>query len=223
MVDADEEARDEALLEELSHELRTPLTALQNNLALMEARLGRIFGSAVDQERAHPIIELEIEARSDAQRLTAALDRLLPRSRARKSTARRTDILPGETPVRVMGDRRFDRLWASWDERVQAGESESAILATLKDTQLAEMLAADAGADRSLVRNLVATELGNRMGRAGRDSSAAIVAATARVIAHATHTTAATRRILTEVNEARRESAVGRRTRESPENASNQR
>lgn len=58
---------------------------------------------------------------------------------------------------------RFERRWADWDKRIAAGEDASAILGSAKDEELIELLAGESRVDRQYVRDVVATEILNRL------------------------------------------------------------
>ncbi len=64
-----------------------------------------------------------------------------------------------------MPDVRFDRGWDSWDGSVRAGKTHREILGTTSDPDLVSLLASTRGHFRSVDRNVVATELLNRIRR----------------------------------------------------------
>lgn len=84
-----------------------------------------------------------------------------------------------------MGDRRFDHHWEGWDARLRSGETRLAILKGMTEAELAELLGADAGMARNLERNIVATELGNRLARRGRPDPDLLLATVTRLLAQA--------------------------------------
>lgn len=58
---------------------------------------------------------------------------------------------------------RFGRLWSEWDRRVAAGETPTALLRAAKDEDLIEILAGESRFDRKYARDIIATELLNRL------------------------------------------------------------
>lgn len=198
---------DPALIEEISHRLRSPLTSLITYLSVMDKRLEKaaLAGGAPPELREYA--ELEAAALADALHMGQELDRLLSRHVAPGAPPTPSISAPHLLP---MGDRRFDRLWGAWDARLGAGESPVAMLKRLTERELAELLAADAGARRPLERNIIATELTNRLGKRNRPASDAVVAATARLLARASHTSMDARRLVAESAQARAEGAQHR-------------
>lgn len=71
-----------------------------------------------------------------------------------------------------MGDRRFDRMWDRWDARIAGGTAADTALDESPDADLVAMLAAPAGETRRRERNVIASALANRIGRAKRESTA---------------------------------------------------
>lgn len=206
------------LLEEISHRLRTPLTSLITYLSLMELRLDKAAREGDARADLRAYAELEAAALADAFHMGAELDRLLARSVPVAVPPTSSISAPQGAS---MGDRRFDRLWDSWDARLAAGKRRLEVLEDLTERDLAELLAADAGAHRSLERNVIATELTNRLGRRGRPTSDILVAKMARSIAHASTTSAETRRLVADSTRAREEAAQ-RRSRREPTGVSDE-
>lgn len=202
-----DEREDGALLEEISHRLRSPLTSLITYLSLMERRFERAAREGDAPADLRPFAELEAAALADALHMGAELDRLLARGLATVVPPTSSMKPPEEAP---MGDRRFDRLWESWDARLASGERRLEVLRTLTERELAELLAADAGPLRSLERNVVATELTNRLDKRNRPASDILVATMARSIARASTTTADTRRLVADSTRARASGAQRR-------------
>lgn len=60
---------------------------------------------------------------------------------------------------------RFAKLWEAWDTRIGAGESRQAFLVAAKDEELIELLAGESARDRRIERDVIATEILNRMRR----------------------------------------------------------
>lgn len=58
---------------------------------------------------------------------------------------------------------RFGRLWPEWDRRVAAGEKPKAMLREAKDEDLIEILAGESRLDRKYARDIIATEILNRL------------------------------------------------------------
>lgn len=84
-----------------------------------------------------------------------------------------------------MHEGRFGRLWAEWDRRVDAGERPEDILDEAKDEDLVEVLAGESDVDRRYTRDIIATELLNRLHeRTKHPAKAKAVAASAKT-AHA--------------------------------------
>lgn len=181
------------LMEEISHRLRSPLTSLITYLSLMEMRLERATQTGEVRPDLLGYAQLEAAALADAVHMGEELDKLLARHTARGAPASPSTRAPNDT---TMGDRRFDRLWDAWDARLAAGVNRLDVVKDLTERELAELLAADAGASRKLERNVIATELTNRLGRRSRPPSDVVVAAMARLIARASHTSADTRRLV---------------------------
>lgn len=68
---------------------------------------------------------------------------------------------------------RFAELWVEWDERVRTIKDVPAYLAEAKDEDLIELLAGATGRERKYERDVVATEIMNRLGRRHNDLPAA--------------------------------------------------
>lgn len=60
-------------------------------------------------------------------------------------------------------EARFGRLWAAWDGRLATGERPGDILREAKDEELVEILAGESKLDRKYARDIIATEILNRM------------------------------------------------------------
>jgi hypothetical protein len=60
-------------------------------------------------------------------------------------------------------DARFGKLWTEWDARVDAGETPADILRNAKDEDLVEVLGGESVKDRKYARDIIATELLNRL------------------------------------------------------------
>lgn len=60
-------------------------------------------------------------------------------------------------------DARFGKLWADWDDRIDGGESPTDILRNSKDEDLVEVLGGESVLDRKYARDIIATELLNRL------------------------------------------------------------
>lgn len=58
---------------------------------------------------------------------------------------------------------RFGKLWVEWDARIAAGDLPRDILRTAKDEELIEILAGESRLDRKYARDIIATEILNRM------------------------------------------------------------
>lgn len=58
---------------------------------------------------------------------------------------------------------RFGKLWAAWDARIAAGDPPRDILQEAKDEELIEILAGESRLDRKYARDIIATEILNRM------------------------------------------------------------
>lgn len=58
---------------------------------------------------------------------------------------------------------RFGKLWTDWDARVDRGETPAEILRDAKDEDLVEVLGGESGRDRKYARDIIATELLNRL------------------------------------------------------------
>ena len=65
--------------------------------------------------------------------------------------------------------RRFEARWQRWDEDVRNGVSPPELLARLSDETMLELLASGGGAERRYERNVLATEILNRLRRLRRD------------------------------------------------------
>lgn len=62
-----------------------------------------------------------------------------------------------------MDDARFGKLWKSWDARISSGETVEAILREAKDEDLVEILGGETRGERKYARDVIATELLNRL------------------------------------------------------------
>lgn len=81
-------------------------------------------------------------------------------------------------------DARFGKLWADWDDRIDRGESPTKILLDSKDEDLVEVLGGESELNRKYARDIIATELLNRLHlRSTRHPAAAKVAQTSAMIA----------------------------------------
>lgn len=60
-------------------------------------------------------------------------------------------------------EARFGKLWREWDARVDLGESPAIILKDAKDEDLVEILGGESAKDRKYARDIIATELLNRL------------------------------------------------------------
>jgi hypothetical protein len=60
-------------------------------------------------------------------------------------------------------DNRFGSLWKEWDERVAAGKLPVDLLREAKDEDLIEILAGESRLDRKYARDIIATEMLNRL------------------------------------------------------------
>lgn len=58
---------------------------------------------------------------------------------------------------------RFGKLWAAWDARIAAGQPPQDILKNAQDEDLVEILAGESTRDRRYARDIIATEILNRM------------------------------------------------------------
>lgn len=87
---------------------------------------------------------------------------------------------------RVMDDdARFGRLWADWDGRIDAGESPADILRDALDEDLVEVLGGESEQNRKYARDIIATELLNRLhARSSKHPAAAKVAQESARVAH---------------------------------------
>lgn len=63
----------------------------------------------------------------------------------------------------MMEGARFARLWDTWDARRAAGERAADILRAAKDEELVEILAGESTENRKYERDIIATELLNRL------------------------------------------------------------
>lgn len=80
---------------------------------------------------------------------------------------------------------RFGKLWAQWDKRVDEGESPADILRDSKDEDLVEVLGGESERDRKYARDIIATELLNRLhSRSSKHPAAAKVAERSARLAH---------------------------------------
>lgn len=73
---------------------------------------------------------------------------------------------------------RFGKLWDAWDARVRNGEQPTAILREAKDEDLVELLGAESFGDREYARDIIATELLNRLRSRSTSQAAAANAVT---------------------------------------------
>lgn len=194
--------------EALSHALRTPLTSLTSYLSLLDRRAGSIAATHADDDSLTGLIQLTRPALASALDMRDAIDRALDRHATAAPTALSSGSRTSNAERDTMGDRRFDREWDSWDERLRRGEKQTDILSSLRDKQLAEMLAADAGMRRPLERNVIATALTNRLAKRQDAPADALVRKMARSIASAATTSANTRRLLADSARARAERAT---------------
>ena len=64
---------------------------------------------------------------------------------------------------------RFAQRWEAWDARVQGGEDAVLILRSAKDEDLLELLAGCSEKDRKYERDVVTTEIQNRLARRAKD------------------------------------------------------
>lgn len=85
-----------------------------------------------------------------------------------------------------MGDEaRFGRLWTEWDSRLDRGETPVDILREAKDEDLVEILAGESERDRKYARDIIATEILNRLhARSMRHPTAAKAAQASARLAH---------------------------------------
>lgn len=60
-------------------------------------------------------------------------------------------------------EARFGRLWAAWDAQIASGQPPGDILRSAKDEDLIELLAGESKLDRKYARDIIATEILNRM------------------------------------------------------------
>lgn len=58
---------------------------------------------------------------------------------------------------------RFGKLWIAWDARIAAGQLPRDMLKNAKDEELIELLAGESRLDRKYARDIIATEILNRM------------------------------------------------------------
>lgn len=85
----------------------------------------------------------------------------------------------------MVDDARFGKLWAEWDRRIEAGEAPGAILKDAKDEDLVEILAGESDRDRKYARDIIATELLNRIhGRSATHPAGARAVAVSAETAH---------------------------------------
>lgn len=191
--------------EALSQALRTPLTSLTCYLSLLDRRLGSLSATRAGDESLRSLAQLTQPALASAIDMGSAIDRVLDRH----ATSGATSLAPRSRTSTVerdsMGDRRFDKLWEAWDERLKRGETQAGILESLRERQLAEMLAADAGIRRPLERNIIATALTNRLSKRHDAPRDALVHQMARSLASAATTSAKTRRLIADSATARGE------------------
>lgn len=82
-------------------------------------------------------------------------------------------------------EARFGRLWSEWDARVDAGEAPMSILKEAKDEDLIEVLGGESPLDRKYARDIIATELLNRLHtRSTKHPAAAKAAQASAKLAH---------------------------------------
>lgn len=82
-------------------------------------------------------------------------------------------------------DARFGKLWTEWDTRVDRGESPTDILRNAKDEDLVEVLGGESVKDRKYARDVIATELLNRLrSRSTKHPAAAKAAEASAKVAH---------------------------------------
>lgn len=82
-------------------------------------------------------------------------------------------------------EARFGKLWARWDARIDAGESPQDILKHAKDEDLIEVLGGESSYDRKYARDIIATELLNRLhSRSMKHPAAAKAAQISAKLAH---------------------------------------
>lgn len=72
-------------------------------------------------------------------------------------------MICGTRRARMQDEGRFGRMWAAWDRRVDAGEAPSEILRDSNDEDLVEILGGESEHDRRYARDIIATELLNRL------------------------------------------------------------
>lgn len=84
-----------------------------------------------------------------------------------------------------MDAARFGKLWEEWDDRIESGEAPAVILRDAKDEDLVELLGGESLQDRKYVRDVIATELLNRLrARSTHPPAAASVATRSAQDAH---------------------------------------
>lgn len=76
-------------------------------------------------------------------------------------------------------EARFGKLWREWDSRVDRGEAPRAILKDAKDEDLVEILGGESDTDRKYARDIIATELLNRLHSRNKEHPSAAKAAEA--------------------------------------------
>lgn len=76
-------------------------------------------------------------------------------------------------------EARFGKLWREWDARVDRGEAPGTILKDAKDEDLVEILGGESAKDRKYARDIIATELLNRLYSRTREHPSAAKAAEA--------------------------------------------
>lgn len=82
-------------------------------------------------------------------------------------------------------EARFGRLWTEWDARVDRGESPTDILKSAKDEDLVEVLGGESVRNRKYARDIIATELLNRLhSRSTKHPAAAKAAEASAKLAH---------------------------------------
>lgn len=82
-------------------------------------------------------------------------------------------------------EARFGKLWTEWDARIERGESPAEILKDSKDEDLVEVLGGESVHDRKYARDIIATELLNRLhSRATKHPPAAKAAEASAKLAH---------------------------------------
>lgn len=82
-------------------------------------------------------------------------------------------------------EARFAKLWAGWDKRIDDGETPGNILRNSKDEDLVEVLGGESDLNRKYARDIIATELLNRLHiRSSKHPAAAKAAQASAKLAH---------------------------------------